>query len=373
LFVLVAVLAVVPAVLALADHSPVEPAGEGLRDPAGTVLSVVGVFAVVLLAERGRTLGVGWATLAAVVLGAVVLCAFVALEHRSANPLLHPSLLGDRVVLGGDVATFASALGMLGLVYFFGIFARSAVVFDSSALQVAFALVPFTLSLAVLGRIAGLLVHRFGRAIPVVVGMGLMAAGFLALSVTTAASTEVDLILPLAVCGVGAGLANACVTGPAVLSVEQLRLGEAAGVASLARFAGTALAVAIGTVTYLNVGAHHVSPTVPGGDAPAAEVAAAVAGAPQADELAIGGDAFERALSALDLDLQAPFRAAVELDVVEGFTSTMRWTGLTLAGAAVVSGWLLRGGPQPRQSSSGVRSRGPANGSGTGPPEPADA
>jgi len=333
----------------------------------------VGVFAVILLAERGRTLGAMWATIAAGVLGLALLGVFVVIERRSPEPLLHPSLLRDRVVLGGDVATFASALGMLGLIHFFGIFARSAVAFEASALRVAFALVPFAVSLALLGALAGRMVHRFGRAIPVMVGMGLMALGFLVLSRTTAASAEVDMLWPLAVCGIGAGLANACVVGPAVLSVEQLRLGEAAGVASLARFAGTALAVAIGTATYLNVGAHHVSPSTPGADAPAVEVAARAGGTADADELVLGGDAFERALAALDRDLRAPFRAAVELDAVDGFTTTMRWTGLTIAGAAGVSGWLLRSRRQPRQSSSGVRSRGPANGRGTGPPEPADA
>jgi predicted MFS family arabinose efflux permease len=373
LFVLVAVLALASALAVLADRSPVEPDGEPLHDPMGALLSVVGVFAVVLLAERGRIWGASGTSIAAVVLGLAVLALFVVLERRSPAPLLHPSLLRDRVVLGGDLATFASSLGMLGLLYFFGIFARSAAVFDASAAQVAFALVPFTLSLALLGRVAGRLVKRFGRAVPVVVGMGLMAAGFFVLSLTTVDSTDVDLLLPLAICGIGAGLANACVTGPAVLSVDQLRLGEAAGVASLARFAGTALAVAIGTATYLNVGAHHVSPITTSTDAPAAEVAAGTGGAVPADELVIGGDAFERALNALDHDLQAPFRDAVRLDAVDGFTATMRWTGFTIAGAAIASGWLLRAERQPRQSSSGVRSRGPANGSGTGPPEPADA
>ena len=50
-----------------------------------------------------------------------------------------------------------------------------------------------------------------------------------------------------------------------------------------------------------------------------------------------------------------------------------RWAGITLLLSAVASGWLLRGRPQERQSESGVASRGPANGSGTGPPEPAEA
>src|SRR5262249_9633822 len=158
---------------------------------------------------------------------------------------------------------------------------------------------------------AGRLVAAFGRAVPVVLGMGLMAAGFLVLSFTKVDSSEADLLLPLAVCGIGAGLANACVAGAAILSVDQMRLGEAAGVASLARFAGTALAVAIGTATYLNVGAHHLETPVAPGAPTAAEVAGTTPEAPAADELALGGDAFERALDALDDDLQAPFRAVV--------------------------------------------------------------
>ncbi len=374
LFVLVAVLALVPAVVALVGPPPPEPDGEPLNDRLGAVVSVVGVFVVVLLAERGRVGNARWSTVAAVVVAVVLVAVFVVLERRSPAPLLHPSLLRDRIVLGGDLATFASALGMLGLLYFFGIYARSAAVFDQSALQVAFALVPFALSLALLGWSAGWMSRRFGRAVPAVVGMGLMAVGFLVLSRTSVGADDSDLLLPLAICGIGAGIANACVTGPAILSVEQIRMGEAAGASSLARFAGTALAVAIGTATYLGVGAHRMDDVGDGTRAPTAQQVAEQAGVDvEADELALGGDAFERALDRLDDDLRAPFRAAVRLDTVEGFTATMRWAGITLALATVACGWLLRGRPQPRQSSRGVRSRGPANGSGTGPPEPADA
>jgi MFS family permease len=375
LFVVVAALAAGASAVVLVHHPGVPaPGPDTPRDLPGTVLSVVGVFAVVLLAERGRAWGTTWTIPVAFLLGAALVAAFVALERRTSTPLLHPTLLHDRTVLGGDLATFASSLGMIGLLYFFGIYARSAAVFDASATQVAAALIPFTLSLAALGWVAGWMVRRFGRAVPVALGMGLMAGGFFALGRVGAGTDEAQLLLPLAVCGVGAGIANACVTGAAVLSVPQARMGEAAGVASLARFAGTALAVAIGTSAYLGVGASHAAVSAAGAPATAVEVAAAAPGRdPAADELVLGGDVFERALAGLDADLRAPFRAAVEIDAVEGFTATMRWSGATIGVAAVLSAWLLRGGRQPRQSSRGVRSRRPVKGSGTGPPEPAEA
>jgi DHA2 family methylenomycin A resistance protein-like MFS transporter len=364
-FVGVALLALVPAVLVLPRSTPVL-GGEPMHDPVGAVASVVGVFSVVLIAERGRAWGGPAAGLVSGALAVAVVAGFIAYERRRAHPLVHPSLLRDRVVAGGDLATFASSLGMLGLLYFFGIYASSAATLEWSALSLGLALVPFAASLALLGLLAGWLGHRLGRAVPVVVGMGLMSIGFLVLGQSSAATTDTQVLVPLAVCGIGAGIANACVTRPAVLSVDRHRLGEAAGVASLARFAGTALALAIGTTTYLGVGGHQVA------TAPEGTTASEVSGT-DADALVIGGDAFEQALGSLREDLRAPFREAVELDTLEGFTTTMRWTGIVIGVAALVSGWLLRARPQERQRASGVTSRGPSKGSPTGPADLADA
>jgi DHA2 family methylenomycin A resistance protein-like MFS transporter len=364
-FVVVAVLAAVSALLILPRSSPVV-GGEPLRDPVGAVASVAGVFAVVLVAERGRAWGGAAAGIGSALLAFVVVAAFVAYERRRSAPLVHPSLLRDRMVAGGDLATFASALGMLGLLYFFGLYASSAATLEWSALGIAVALVPFAASLALLGLLAGWLSHRLGPAVPVVVGMGLMAVGFLVLGQSSVDSTDAEVAIPLAICGIGAGIANACVTRPAVLSVDHHRLGEAAGVASLARFAGTALALAIGTSTYLGVGAHEVSTS------PEGTTASEVAGV-GADELVIGGDAFQQALGSLEEDLRASFREAVELDTLEGFTRTMRWTGIVIGVAALGSGWLLRRRPQDRQSVTGATSRGPRNGSETGAPDAAEA
>lgn len=364
-FVAVAALALSAGLLVAPRSSPVV-GGEPFRDPVGAIASVAGVFLVVLVAERSRVWGGLGAALFVVVVAVVVVLGFIGYERRRSDPLVHPTLLRDRTVVGGDLATFASALGMLGLLYFFGLYAGSAATLQWSALSIACALVPFALSMALLGLFAGWLSRRLGAAVPVVVGMGLMAIGFLILGQSTADSTDAEVLVPLAVCGIGAGIANACVTRPAVLSVDRHRLGEAAGVASLARFAGTALALAIGTSTYLGVGGHQVATT------PAGTTASDVADADPAD-LAIGGDAFEEALTSLDQNLRAPFREAVELDTVEGFTQTMRWTGIVVAISAVICGWLLRGRTQERQSSNGVDRRDPMNGSATGaPPTAAD-
>ena len=198
------------------------------------------------------------------------------------------------MVLGGDLATFASSLGMLGLLYFFGIYARSAAVFDDSGLRVAYALSPSpprwpcSAGPPAGSRVASAGPCRWSSA------WASWRSGSSCCRRTTASASEEDLLLPLAICGVGAGIANACVTGPSILSVEKSRMGEAAGASSLARFAGTALAVAIGTSTYLGVGAHRLVGLPDTAGAPTAEQVADRTGVDvDSDELAMGGDVFD--------------------------------------------------------------------------------
>ncbi len=252
----------------------------------------------------------------------------VRVEARAADPMLHPGLWRNRVVVGANVATVAASIGMLGLIYFFGLFAQSAAGFDSPAAGVAAALVPFTLSIIIFVRFSELLARRLGTWGPVLTGLGLAVLGFGWLSTTTAGTTEAQLIAPLALCGVGAGIANGGLTGVAVLTEGRDRLDEAAGLLSLSRFIGSALAIAIGTSTYLSVAAARL-PLDP------------AAGTPTADEVAVGGSAFKDAVAQLRQDLRAPFEAAARSRTAEAFASTMRIAAIVVLVLTLLSVWLL--------------------------------
>jgi len=301
------------------------------RDFLGAGLAAALVFVVVFGASRSRVWGWWSVPMAVVALVIVVLGGWlVRVEGRTTHPLLHRGLLRDRRVLGANVATLAASIGMIGLVYFFGLFALSASTFDSTALAVAFSLVPFTLSVIGFSLIARFLSGRLGPAGPVMVGLGTSAIGFAWLSTVGAATTESQLVAPLVLCGAGAGIANAGLIVPAVMT-DLRRVDEAAGLLSLTRFLGSALAIALGTASYLTV----------------AVARAPTAGGENVEAEAVGGAAFRRAVSALHADLRRPFEAAFKANTVQAFAATMRLaaivvTVLALLSAALLSNWRPR-------------------------------
>jgi hypothetical protein len=252
----------------------------------------------------------------------VILALLIALIHherRTEHPLVHPALLGNRLVAGANVATLGASIGMVGLLYFFNLFAQSAVGFDSNAMGVIAALVPFGVSLIVCAQFARWLRIRVGPRWPAVLGLGLMTVGFGLLATTTGATSKTQLVVPLVITGLGAGVANASLTGVAVLDLPAGRVNEAAGWISLSRFLGSALAIAVGTTTYLSIGG------------PEPPVGTGVS----------GGTTFDVAVERLDHDLFAPLITATQDASAERFARTMLLTAVVLGIITVVSWWLL--------------------------------
>lgn len=300
------------------------------RDVRGAVLVAVIVCLSVTWAFQVRSAGWrSWSTVAVLAVVAALAVLLIRVEHRSSDPLFHTNLLRDRLLLGANLAVLAASIGMIGLVYFFVLFAQSAASFESSAVGIAMALVPFTLSIVVFAQVAARLSRRFGYRGPVIVGLGLSTVGFAWLSLVSVTTTEAQVLLPLTLCGIGAGVANAGLTGPAVTSQPAIRIDEAAGITSLVRFFGSALAVAIGTSTYLAVALR--LPDEP----------MAVVGRP-AEEVALGANSFRAAVSTLRQDLRTPFEAAAKVQTVEAFAGTMRLAAIVIAVLTVASVWLFR-------------------------------
>ena len=298
------------------------------RDWRGAVLVTAAIALTMIGAGRIRVWG--WSSGRTIAMGAVVSAVVLALlvvERRTPHPLIHPSVWRDRVVIGANLATIAASVGMVGLIYFFSALAQSAAVFESTGLSVAVALGSFTITIAAFATVSGRLARSFGFAAPVLTGLVISVAGFLWLSATTTGTTEAQMLIPLSLCGFGAGIANGGLVSPAVLSGRLVRVDEAAGLTSLARFLGAAVAVVIGTSTYLAVAVGDVG----------------VASAPPVDaSVAVGASAYQRAVEVLRSDLRSPFEAAARTQTVEAFAATMRFTALLVAALAVISSWLLR-------------------------------
>jgi hypothetical protein len=310
------------------------------RDVRGAVLAALCIALVVLLAERLAVWDLrSLRTL--VVLGLAIVSGIVLVLHerRTEHPLMHPFVWRDRQVFGANIATIGASLGMVSLLYFFNLFAQSAATLDHGAVSVLVALVPFLVAMALCAAFAHWFGHRVGVRGPVTFGLLLMVVGFGVLTTVDAATTESQLVLPLALAGIGAGIANASLTSVAVLHLPAGRMNEAAGWISLSRFLGSAMALAVGTAAFLSV-----RPGTASGVA---------AGVPE------GGDAFDLAAEALARDLSGPTMAAAHATTAASFSRTMGTTCGVLVVVTAVAWWGLGqtpvtppdgSGPPPRRT-----------------------
>src|SRR5690606_6024324 len=112
------------------------PGRGGRVDVPGAVLLTGGLFLVVFAVEQAPEWG--WASPAfflVLAAGIALLAVFVPVELRRTDPIVHFRLLKIRGFVGGNLATFGNAVGLIGLLYFFNLYVQSPQLFDYSALK----------------------------------------------------------------------------------------------------------------------------------------------------------------------------------------------------------------------------------------------
>jgi MFS transporter, DHA2 family, methylenomycin A resistance protein len=173
-------------------------------DVVGAILLGLGSFLVVLALQQGQSWG--WVSVlfvAVLAAGLLLLVAFVTVELFRRNPLVNFSLFRRRQYVAGSLATFTNTVGLMGLLYFFNLYAQSAVLFDYSPLHASVVLLPYTVSMFVFAYPSGWIADRIGYRVPVVGGLLVMTAGFVMLSRVSVETTDAGLWLPIVLCGVG--------------------------------------------------------------------------------------------------------------------------------------------------------------------------
>jgi EmrB/QacA subfamily drug resistance transporter len=213
-------------------------------DPLGSVLSVVGIGAVVLGIIEGPERG--WTdplTLAGLVGGSLFLAAFVRTELRSRAPLLDPRLFRFRGFATGSTSLFLQFFAMLG--FFFVIIQYLQLVQDYSALGAAIAVLPMSAVMIPLSAVSASLSERYGQRVVGAFGLALSAIGmgyFVSLGVT---SNYLHLLAGMLVLAAGMALAMTPATNAIVGSLPAAKQGVASAVNDTARELGGAFGIAL--------------------------------------------------------------------------------------------------------------------------------
>jgi len=231
------VLALGPAVL------PRTSGRKGKLDVPGAVTVSGGMALLVYGLVRAPATGWTATTTVASFVGAVVLLAlFVAIEARSARPLVPLPFLRNRNRAGGFAVMLLLGAAMLSLIYFLTQYLQE--VLHYSPIDAGVAYLPIPVLVGATGLVVSRLVKRFGTRPFLTAGPLAVAAGLFWVSFVTSSSTYADIVGPLVLVGLGMGLSFVPLTLNAVSSVDRHESGLASALLNTSQQVGGSLGLA---------------------------------------------------------------------------------------------------------------------------------
>jgi EmrB/QacA subfamily drug resistance transporter len=222
------------------------------RDPAGRKLDVPGLvmgacaitaatFAVIAGENRGY--GTWWID-ALFAAAAILVAAFVLIERKSPDPVLRLQYFRNPTFAAANVVAFAVNLSVFSVFFFTALYLQ--LITDFSGYQIALVFTSLAVAMIVSGPLAGRWTARVGPRVPMVLGCLLAGGGLLLTDSELTATTSVGgLTWPLAIAGLGFGIALVSMTQAVLTLVRPEESGMAASTVNTSRELGGVFGVAV--------------------------------------------------------------------------------------------------------------------------------
>jgi EmrB/QacA subfamily drug resistance transporter len=221
-----------------------------------------------VLIAISETISWGWGspkTLVMLVVGLLLLVAWVTYEVRSDEPLIDMAMMRIRGVWTTNLVAFLIGAGMYSSFLIYPQFAQlprsTGFGFGASVVTAGLYLLPAAFGMGVLGTVAGRVARRFGSKQAVTVGSAVTAVAFGFLAALH--GHPIDMLISAALMGIGIGLAFAALGNLIVRAVPPGQTGVATGMNTVMRTLGGALGGQI-IATFIADNVAHGLPTVTG-------------------------------------------------------------------------------------------------------------
>ncbi len=233
--------------------------GRAHYDVAGAASVIAGLVSLVYGFSRAESAGWGaGSTVTYLVVGAVLLAAFVAIEARVAHPLLPLRLLGDRTRAGALAAILLAIAGLFSTFLLLTYYLQGTLGY--SALETGVAYLPYSVGTFVGASIASVLMARVGPLPLIVAGLALGAIGLVLFAQLDVGSGFAAHVLPAeVVTSVGFGLALVPLTSTALVGVDPADAGVASALVNTTQQVGSSLGIAVMNTIAATATAHYVS------------------------------------------------------------------------------------------------------------------
>jgi EmrB/QacA subfamily drug resistance transporter len=231
-------------------------------DVSGVWLVGLALVAIIYPLIQGRSAGWPVWCFAMLAAGAALLLAFLRHErrHKGSDPLIEPTLLGNRTFLSGIavvLALFGAFGGLLLCISLYGQLGEG-----WSPVHAGLALTPMVVGMIVGMVCSAAAAKLLGRRL-LHIGIALIAAGTAAIALTLAGAHSAstwDLVPGLFFVGAGLGASFSQLFGFILGGVSMDEVGSASGVLEAVQQLSASLGVAVLGTIFFSVFAHHLAP-----------------------------------------------------------------------------------------------------------------
>jgi EmrB/QacA subfamily drug resistance transporter len=221
-----------------------DPEGRQLDVP-GLVTGAAAIIAATFAVIEGENGGYGtWWIDGLFAVAALLVVVFVEVERRAPDPVLKLKFLRDPTFTAANIVAFATNLSVFSVFFFTALYLQ--LISNFSGFQIALSFTSLAVAMIVAGPIAGRWTARVGPRVPMVLGCGLAGVGLLLVDQQLTATTSVlALTWPLAIAGLGFGIALVTMTAAVLTLVPPEESGMAASTVNTSREIGGVFGVAV--------------------------------------------------------------------------------------------------------------------------------
>ncbi|MGG0289860.1 MFS transporter [Bacillus pacificus] len=213
-------------------------------DWVGLLLSSLAIFSFTLILVKGNTWG--WQSniaLSCYALSTISLILFVLVERKIHNPMVNLNLFKDRMFVGASIVVILSNVFLIGVTVLLPTFLTK--IQGRTEIEAAFLVTPISAMIFFVSPAAATLIKKLGKVTIILSGFLVMGLSYYWLQMIDVNSTNIEIIIPCMILGVGYGLVVGPITVLSASSFEGELLTASQSVVSMLRQVGIVLAIAI--------------------------------------------------------------------------------------------------------------------------------
>ena len=182
--------------------------------------------------------------IAMIIVAPVLLAIFIRLEKRAEDPIIAPKLVHKKIVVLGAIYLFILGLAMIGVLTYVALYIIT--IYDYDTLQCGFAMLPMVFGMMITAMGSGMMVHRTGYRIWVIIGSVIMVASLLLMSTMGSTADIMILYVYTFLFGMGLGCTNSTV----MIAVQNATPSDEMGMTTSAVTVMRNIGSTVGTATF---------------------------------------------------------------------------------------------------------------------------